>query len=88
LDAAGEIGNTRQRSQAFARLATDAAKAGEVDLVRTSLQRIVDNVTRDQATLDSVRLLARSHLRKPAIEIARTITGNQLRDRALSELAQ
>ncbi|HWW02444.1 MAG TPA: protein kinase [Candidatus Acidoferrum sp.] len=87
-DAACQIGNAGQRSQAFARLATDAAKAGEVDLVRTSLQRIVDNVTRDQATLDSVRLLARRHLRKPAIEIARTITGNQLRDRALSELAQ
>ena len=87
LDAADGIGNLEERSRAFARLSTDAAKAGEVDLVRNALQRISSIETRDQATLEAVRLLARRHLRRPAIDIAKTISSNEMRDQALSELA-
>ncbi len=87
LDAADGIGNFEERARAFARLATDAAKAGEVDLVRNALQRIPGIGTRDQATLEAVRLLARRHLRRPAIDIAKTISNKETRDRALSELA-
>jgi hypothetical protein len=88
VEAAGGIGNSAERSRAFARLAADAAKAGEVELVRSSLERIIVSVTRNQAALDSARLLARQHLRRQGIEIARTITDNAMRDRALSELAR
>jgi len=88
LDAAGEIRNSTERSRAFARLAADAAKAGAVDLVEAALQGVSDNATRDQAALDSARLLARRHLRRQAIEIAKGITATYMRDQALSELAQ
>jgi hypothetical protein len=88
LDAAGGIGNAPERSRVFARLATDAARAGEVDLVTTALQGIMENSMRDQAALDSARVLARGHLRKQAIEIAKTIASNEMRDQALTELAQ
>ncbi len=88
VEAAGGIGNSAERNRAFARLAADAAKVGEVDLVRSSLERITDSATRNQAALDSARLLARRHLRRQGIEIARTITDNGMRDRALSELAR
>jgi predicted Ser/Thr protein kinase len=88
LEAADAISNNEDRSRAFARLATDAAKIGAVDLVTTSLQAIRDNMVRNQASLDSVRILARGHLKRQAIEIAKTITDNQTRDLALSELAQ
>ena len=87
LDAADGIGNVEERSRAFAQLSTDAAKAGEVDLVRNALQRISSVETRDQTTLDAVRLLARRHLRRPAIDIAKTISSREMRDQALSELA-
>ena len=88
VEAAGGIVNSAERSRAFARLAADAAKAGEMELVSSSLQRIIDSATRNQAALDSARLLARRHLRRQGIEIARTITDNGMRDRALSELAR
>jgi serine/threonine protein kinase len=87
-EAADGIRGNEERSRAFAKLATDAASAGEVGLVSSSLQRITDNQTRDQAALDSARLLAQRHLRRQAVEVARRILGNELRDQALSELAQ
>jgi len=59
-----------------------------VELVRSSLERIIDSATRNRAAWDSARLLARRHLRRQGIEIARTITDNGMRDSALSELAQ
>jgi hypothetical protein len=43
---------------------------------------------RDQAALDSARVLARSRLRRQAIEIAKSISSAELRDQALSELAR
>ncbi len=88
VEAADGIVNSAGRNRAFARLAADAAKVGEVELVRSSLERIIDSATRNQAALDSARLLARRHLRRQGIEIARTITDNGMRDRALSEMAQ
>jgi len=88
VDAAGGIVNSAERSRAFARLAADAAKAGEVELVRSALEGIVESGMRNRAALDSARLLARRHLRRQGIEIARTITDSGMRDRALSELAQ
>ena len=87
LEAASGISSDSERSHAFAQLASDAAKAGEVELVKSSLQRIMSLETRDQAKLEAVRLLARRHLRRPAIEIARTISSLELRDQALAELA-
>ena len=88
LDAAGGIVDNQGRSRAFARLATDAAKIGEIDLVTTSLQGITDERMRNQAALESARLLARGHLKRQGIEIAKSITDSVMRDQALSELAQ
>jgi hypothetical protein len=88
LEAAGAISNNEERSRVFAKLATDAAKIGVVDLVTTSLQRITDNTARDQASLDSARILARGQHKRQAIEIAKRISDIAMRDLALSELAQ
>ncbi|HWX20199.1 MAG TPA: protein kinase [Candidatus Binatia bacterium] len=87
-DAAERIGNNAERDRAFARLAGDSARAGKVELVRKSLEGIIDNNMRDQAALDAVRLLAGRRLRKQAIPIAESIIGSELRDRAFSELAR
>jgi len=81
------IGSNTERAKAMAGVAADAARAGEVETVKKALGQISDNVMRDQATLNSARMLARRGLRKQAIEIAKTISGNTVRDTALSELA-
>ena len=88
LEAAQSISDTSGRDAAFAQLARDAAKAGDVNLVRRTLSRILGSQERDQAALESVRLLAQLGLRKPAVEIAKTISGGTVRDTALSELAR
>lgn len=88
IEAAGSISSVSQRSHAFARLAGEAASFGDVELVKQSLREIGDVSTRDQAALDSARLLAHGQHRRQAIEVAKSIISSELRDTALAELAQ
>jgi len=88
LEAAAGIGSSEERSSAFSRLAHDAANVGNVEVVKQSLPRILDNNARDQATLDAARLLAGRQLRRQAIGIAKTIISSEMRDQALAELAR
>ena len=69
-------------------MATDAAKAGEMEIVKTSLQRITHFTNRNRVAHEATRQLAKRGLRKQAIEIAKTMDDVATRDRALSELAQ
>ena len=69
-------------------LAIDAAKAGELEIARTSLRHMIDFTKRDQTAHESARALAKRGLRKQALEIAKGINDFTIRDKALSELAQ
>jgi hypothetical protein len=88
MKAASEIRESPAKDKSLASVAADAAKAGEVDLVKDALQQIRENSTRSQTALLSARLLAKRGLRKQAIEVAKCIGENSIRDQALSELAQ
>jgi len=88
LEAASRMSSMPARDKALATVATDSAKAGEVELLRTTLGQMGDIVKRNQTTLEAVRLLAKRGLRKPALEIATGIDDFTVRDQALSELAQ
>ncbi|HEX5223428.1 MAG TPA: protein kinase [Verrucomicrobiae bacterium] len=88
LEAAVSIVGNTERDAALGKVAQDAARAGEVKIVKDALQSIIGSEERDQTALASVRLLAQAGLRKPAIEIAKSIAGTERRDLALSELAQ
>jgi hypothetical protein len=88
LEAAGSISGSEERGKAFARVAMDAARAGEPDIVETALQSVNNMSVHDQTALDAVRVLAKRHLRRQGIAIARNIFSNEMRDRALAELAQ
>jgi len=66
----------------------DAAKAGNAKVAGEALQKMFDSTARSQAALEAVRALAKRGMRKPAIEIAKTIPDFNIRDQALSELAQ
>ena len=82
------IGGQTEKDKALAQMTTDAARVGEVDTASDAINQIGTSSTRDQASLDSVRLLAKRGLRKQAIEIAQRINNSTTRDLALSELAQ
>jgi predicted Ser/Thr protein kinase len=88
LEAASVIGDFSARNRSLGIVATDAANAGEVDLVNESLQRMHESTTRDGAAQASARALAGRGLRKQAIEIAKTIENADIRDQTLAELAK
>jgi hypothetical protein len=76
------------KDKSLAAVAADAARAGEADLVKDSLRQMYENSRRNQAAHDSALLLARRGLREQALEIAKNINENSVRDQTLSELAQ
>lgn len=88
LEAAQEISGQVERDAALGRIACDVAAAGEARLVSRVLNKMMGLTERDQAALECVRLLAKRGMRKPAVEIAKAISGVPVRDTALSELAQ
>ncbi|MGD0816427.1 MAG: protein kinase [Verrucomicrobiota bacterium] len=88
LAAASVIYEAEPKDKSLAAVAGDAAKAGEVDLVKDALRQMFENSRRNQAAHDSALVLAKRGLREQAIEIARTINENSVRDQTLSELAQ
>jgi predicted Ser/Thr protein kinase len=88
LEIARLMSNIQTRDRTFSSLATDAASAGEVEVVTAALGEISDMNMRDQTVHQSMTLLANRGLRKQAIDLARNISNTAVRDRALSELAQ
>ena len=56
--------------------------------METALQSVSNMSVHDQTAFDAVRALAKRHLRRQAIVIARNIFSSEMRDRALAELAQ
>jgi hypothetical protein len=88
LAAASEIRDLSSRNGAIVAVATDAAKAGEPDIVKSSLREITDFTLKNETSFETVRLLAKTGKRKQAFEIARDIEDPGLRDKALSDLAQ
>jgi hypothetical protein len=88
LEAASAMNNADARDKSLAAMAADAAKAGEVEIAKNSLDRMTDLTHRWQAAHETVLLLAKRGLRPQAIEIAKEIGDMNLRDEVLSELAQ
>ncbi len=86
LDAASSINDPNEKEPPLAAIATDAAKAGEVEIVKKALAQMSEN--RNETTRQAALLLAKRGLRKQAIEIAKGINDNDSRNQTLSELAQ
>ncbi|HUD47675.1 MAG TPA: protein kinase [Candidatus Baltobacteraceae bacterium] len=88
LEAASVITDVNAKDKLVSAVTIDAAKAGQVDIVTNSLQRIWDTSERNQTAQEAVRELARHGMKRQAIEIAKTIQDTDTRDQALSELAR
>jgi len=88
LEAASNMSDAMEKDKPLAGVATDAAKAGEVEIVISSLGQMHDQMKRDETTREAARLLAKHGLRKRAIELAKGIGDGVIRDQTLSELAE
>jgi serine/threonine protein kinase len=87
LTTASMINDIELRDKSIAAVASDAAKAGEVDLVKQSLEKM-SFPARNQTAQASAIELANQGLRKQALEIATAIEDRELRDKTLAALAQ
>jgi hypothetical protein len=88
LSATETITDESIKDKSLTSLAEDAAKAGETKIVKSALDQMVDTNQRDAATSASALLLAKAGFLKPAIELARVIADDDIRDKTLAELAQ
>jgi len=88
LEAASMISDFTEKDNSLVVLAIDAAKAGEMEIIKTSLRQITDFTKRDETAHESARVLAKQGRRKQALEIAKGISNFEIRNQALSELAQ
>jgi predicted Ser/Thr protein kinase/uncharacterized membrane protein len=88
LEAAGEISNGVSKDRALAGIASDAAKAGEVEIVKQTFDQISSIPARDSAIHQAALLLAKRGSRRQAVDLAKEINYPTLRDQTLSELAQ
>jgi predicted Ser/Thr protein kinase/uncharacterized membrane protein len=75
MKAASEIRESPAKDKSLAAVATDAAKAGEVDLVKDALQQMRENSTRNQTALLSARLLAKRGLSGPVRKFTNVLFG-------------
>jgi hypothetical protein len=66
-------------------VAGDAARAGEVDLVKNALGQMCETARQSQAAHDSALLLAKRGLREQAMEVAQSIRESAIRDQTLSD---
>jgi predicted Ser/Thr protein kinase len=88
LAAAATITDPEIRDKSLAALAEDAAKAVEMEIVKSALGQMTDIDKHDAVAHESARLLAKAGHLKQAIETAQGISDADLRDKALAELAQ
>jgi len=88
LEAASGIDNVAAKDKALGALAANAASADVVEIVKDALRQISNSALRDQTAHECAGLLAVQGLRNQALEIAKTIENDNIRDQALSELAR
>jgi predicted Ser/Thr protein kinase len=88
LDAASSMSDLTERDKPLTALVTDAAQAGNLVVVREALGQMTDQTARDEVTHEAAGILAKHGQRKQAIELAKGISDDSIRNQALAELAQ
>jgi hypothetical protein len=88
LSAASKISNVNTKSEAFQRVALDAADAGLEDVVKKALDGIANFTTKSDAAGQCALKLARAGKRAAAIAVAESIPQVNQRDATLKKLAE
>jgi hypothetical protein len=86
-DAASAIQSPQEGDRSLAAIALDAARAGDFDIARRSVQRINSFSAREKATTEAARQFAKRGQWNGAVELGITMGNSMNRDRSLSELA-
>jgi hypothetical protein len=88
LRSALEIRSLEERDEALRKVALRSAEVGDVATLKHALGEMRGNAMRDDVTAQSAQALARlPAFATNAVEIARLIRGQELRDATLAELA-
>jgi len=87
MQAAFQIIDQSKRNEALDEVARDAAKDGDVGIVRRATLAITDPDARNNSAAACAEALAKAGKRQEAIAIANLITGMTLRDSTLAKLA-
>lgn len=88
LEAAQSIADVLLRGQSLAQLATDAADAGDSEIVMESLQGIGDIHQRDGAAVSAALKLGKAGKGSDAVMVAKTVLDLSTRDRVMAKLAK
>jgi hypothetical protein len=88
LDAASNIIEQNEKDRALAAIVLDAATASELNIAQHALGQMRDQDTRNRTTQEAALRLAQRGLRKQAIEMAKSIGDQDVRDATLGQLAQ
>ena len=88
LEAATSMSGDSGKNKLLEAIAVDAAKGGVIEIAKTALSQIDDQHEQDETAHEVGGLLSKRGLKKQAIEIAKAISDPDVRNQALSELAQ
>jgi hypothetical protein len=88
LSTALAVSDTAERDITLAKLAHDAALAGETSVVRTALDKISDSPSRDVAAQDVALVLLDAGMPVEAKEVAGLIQDQPMREAVLAALAK
>jgi hypothetical protein len=87
FEAASAIMSDASRQDAFAKLAIEAAVAGDSDVAKKSLAEIPSDALREDSKYKCVIYLANVGKGEDAIAIAKTIASDAQREKALTKIA-
>ena len=88
LAAANAIGNNAKKDDALAKLAADAAQAGDALVVKEALKGMGSMTLRDTTAAEAARRLAAAGKGEDAVEVAKSIGRMDLRDETLQAIAR
>ena len=88
LDAATEMNEVTHRNTALAKVAIDAATAGEGDVVKKAVSAITVEDKKMRTARDSALALAKAGQGAAAVEVAKMISQVKMRDDTLKQIAQ
>jgi predicted Ser/Thr protein kinase len=88
LEAASSILGSEDRDRALAKVAKEAARLGQPEIVQKAIPRVLSVNNRDDTSRECALILAKHGFPKQAVDIAKRIIGNQARDQTLLDLAK
>jgi hypothetical protein len=87
-EAAVAISGTWDRDAALEKLAVDAGQAGDVNIVKKSLEKISASWTKDKTATAAALALAKAGKVDAAKEVAQSISATAQKEEALSRIAK